>query len=62
MSGMERYTREEIEEAERALRSLLQKCERAQEKLASGTTQHTLMQNRIRALRVALSLIRDQRS
>ena len=56
---MERFTRKEMEEAERAIASLLHKCERAAEKLAPGTSQHALMQNRITALRLSLVLIRE---
>ena len=56
---MERFTREEIEGAERAIASLLHKCERAEEKLSPGTSQHTLMRNRTAALRIALTLIRE---
>ena len=59
---MERFTREEMEEAERAIASLLHKCERAVEKLTAGTSQYTLMQNRIAALRIALTLIRENKT
>jgi len=59
---MEHFTREEIEEAERAMLSLLQKCEAAATKLTPGTSQHTLMQNRIAALRIAVSLLREKLS
>ncbi|MCL2588062.1 MAG: hypothetical protein FWD84_01495 [Oscillospiraceae bacterium] len=57
---MNRFTPQEIEHAERAIASLLHKCERAEEKLTAGTSQHTLMKNRIAALRIALTLIREQ--
>ena len=57
---MEQFTRREVEEAERAIVSLLGKCERAGKKLAPGSAQHTLMENRIAALRVALFLIRER--
>jgi len=48
--------KEDLQEARRALASLLHKCERAQEKLAPGTWQWTSMKNTVRAARVALSL------
>jgi len=57
---MEQFTRREVEEAERALASLLHKCECAEEKLVVGASQHTLMQNRIAALRIALALVRER--
>ena len=57
---MEDYTRQEMEEAREALRSMLHKCERAAEKLRFGTPQHTLVNHRIHALRLALVLIADR--
>jgi len=57
---MEPFTQQEMEEAERAIASLLHKCEKVLEKLTPGTSQHTLTQNRIAALRVALILIRER--
>ncbi|MCL2568349.1 MAG: hypothetical protein FWE12_02780 [Oscillospiraceae bacterium] len=59
---MEQFTQREVEEAERAIASLLSKCEKAQEKLAPGTSQYTLTKNRIAALRIALALIRERMS
>ncbi|MCL2563356.1 MAG: hypothetical protein FWE08_04900 [Oscillospiraceae bacterium] len=57
---MTEFTRQEMEEAERAIASLLGKCEQVEAKLAVGAAQYTLMQNRIAALRVALVLIREK--
>lgn len=54
---MENYTKEELEEALRAITSLINKCEKAQEKLSQGTSQWTLLKNRIKALRISSSLI-----
>ena len=59
---MEQFTQREVEEAERAIASLLSKCEKAFEKLTPGTSQHTLTKNRIAALRIALALIRERMS
>ena len=54
------YSQEELKEALRAIQSLLGKCEKAQEKLAQGTSQWTLLANRIRALEVSAELIRRE--
>lgn len=54
---MEPYAKDELEEALRAVNSLMGKCEKAQEKLKAGTSAHTLLINRIKALRIAASLI-----
>lgn len=54
---MEAYTRTELEEALRALNSTLSKCEKAQPKLRPGAAQHTLLDRRIKALRIASELI-----
>ena len=44
-------------EAQRAILSLLHKCEKVLEKLEPGKSQHTLTRNRIKALRVSSDLI-----
>jgi hypothetical protein len=49
-----------LKEALRAIESLLGKCIKAQEKLARGTSQWTLLKNRIRALEVSAELIRRE--
>ena len=54
---MDNYTKEELEEALRAVSSLVNKCEKAQEKLSQGTSQWTLLKNRIKALRISSLLI-----
>ena len=51
------FTKEELQEAVRAIHSLLSKCEKAQQKLIPGKSQHSLMNNRIKALRISSSLI-----
>jgi len=50
-------TEEELKEALRAINSLLSKCEKVQVKFLPGTSQHTLLKNRINALRISESLI-----
>lgn len=54
---MPQYTKEELEEARRAIDSTLRKCEKVQPKLGPGTAQHTLLVRRIKAFEIALELI-----
>ena len=54
---MEHYTKDDWQEAQRAILSLLHKCEKAVEKLEPGKSQHTLTMRRIRALRISSELI-----
>lgn len=54
---MDTYTKEELEEALRAITSTIAKCEKVQPKLKQGTSQHTLLVRRIKALRIAASLL-----
>ena len=50
----------ELSEALRAISSLINKCEKAYTKLTEGTSQHTLMKNRINALNISMKLIKDE--
>jgi len=50
-------SREELANAQRAITSLISKCEKVQEKLREGTPQHTLTKNRLKAFYIALALI-----
>ncbi len=54
------YTREELEEAKRALESTLHKCERIDEKKTLAKSQQTLLTRRIAALGIALQLIDEK--
>jgi hypothetical protein len=54
--AMEKYTREELAEALRVVSSTIGNCEKMQPKFAEGTSQHTLLKNRIKALRIAEAL------
>ena len=58
---MEDYTKEDLEEALRAIDSTIRKCEKVQPKLKGGTSQHTLLKNRIKALYISKSLITEER-
>lgn len=54
---MDTYTKEDLQEAHRAIASTLSKCEKALQKLNPGTSQHTLTVRRIRAFQISLALI-----
>ncbi len=51
------FTRDDLQEALGAFASMISKTEKAQVKFSPGTSQHTLQQNRLRALRIAEALI-----
>lgn len=53
------YTKADFEEARTALLSTLHKCETVQGSEKLGKSQRTLLDRRVRALRLALSLIED---
>jgi hypothetical protein len=57
---MEKYTREELIEALQVVSSSISKCEEIQPKFAEGTSQHTLLKNRIKALYISKSLITNE--
>ncbi len=53
------FTHEELEEALRAIASTISKCEKVLPKLKPGTSQHTLLVRRIKALDIASKLIKQ---
>jgi hypothetical protein len=57
---MDKYTREELIDALRVVSSVISKCEKMQLKFAEGTSQHTLLKNRIKAMYISKSLISDE--
>ncbi len=57
---MDNCTREELQEALRVVASVISRCEKMQPKFAAGTSQHTLLQNRLQALYIAESLLKDE--
>jgi len=59
---MKTYTRQELDRALPPINSLLSKCQKAQEKLTPGTSQWSLLANRIHALQVAAELITQERN
>jgi hypothetical protein len=56
---MKTYKPEELTEALRAINSIIHKCEKAQEKFPEGNSQHTLLQNRLKAMYISKELITE---
>lgn len=54
---MDNYTREELEKALQIVSSTISRCEMTQPKFVEGTSQQTLLTNRIKALYISKSLI-----
>lgn len=54
---MGNYTREELEEAFRAIASTVRKIEKVQEKPTLGKSQQTLIERRLKAMKIASELI-----
>jgi hypothetical protein len=54
---MDNFSKEELEEARRAIDSTIGKCEKVLPKLKPGSSQQTLLGRRIKALRIASTLI-----
>ena len=59
---MNNFTKEELEEALRAISSTISKCEKVQPKLKPGASSHTLLIRRIKALNIASALIKKELS
>lgn len=57
---MKQYTREELTEALQVIDSTIKNCEKIQPKFAEGTSQYTLLKNRIKALYISKLLIENQ--
>ncbi len=57
---MDKYTKEELQEALKVVTSTITNCEKMHPKFAEGTSQHTLLKNRIKALYISKSLIEDE--
>ena len=54
---MDKLTKEELEEALKVVSSTIINCEKMHPKFAEGTSSHTLLKNRIKALYISKSLI-----
>src|SRR5919205_504880 len=51
------YTPDELQDALRPITSLISKSEKAQQRLAPGTWQHTMLQDNLKALHLASALM-----
>jgi len=52
-----RFMQNELDDARRSMASMIAKTEEAKAKFSSGTSQHTLLRNRLSALKAALASI-----
>lgn len=59
---MENYSQKELLAASQFLSSTVSKCEEMQLKFAEGTSQYSLLKNRIRALAISKALIENDRT
>ena len=57
---MDNYTTDELQEALRPIASLISKSEKAQQKLAPGTWQHTMLRDNLKALHIASALMNKE--
>lgn len=53
------YNAQELDEALRAINSIIHKCEKAQEKFPEGNAHHTLLRNRLKAMHISKALITE---
>jgi hypothetical protein len=56
---MGKYTRDEFSDALEVVSSTISKCEKIQPKFAEGTSQYTLLKNRIKAMYISKALITE---
>ena len=57
---VDNYTTDELQEALRPIASLISKSEKAQQKLAPGTWQHTMLRDNLKALHIASALMNKE--
>ncbi|MCC0667600.1 hypothetical protein KGF36_02455 [Clostridioides sp. ZZV14-6009] len=57
---MDNYTKEELVETLRVVSSVISRCEKAQLKFMEGSSQHSLLKNRIKAMYISKSLITEE--
>jgi len=57
---MDKYTSEELESTQKVVSSVIKRCEKAQLKFTEGTSQHTLLKNRLKAMYISKSLLTDE--
>lgn len=58
--AVDNYTPDDLQEALRPLASLISKSEKAQQKLAPGTWQHTMLRENLKALHIASALMKKK--
>jgi len=58
---MDNYSQNELDSALQLLSSTISKCEKIQLKFAEGTSQYSLLKNRIKALYISRALIENDR-
>jgi hypothetical protein len=58
---LEKYKKEDLGEALEVVSSTIIKCEKIQPKFVEGTSQHSLLKNRIKALYISKSLISSEK-
>lgn len=56
---MGKYTRDEFSDALQVVSSTISNCEKIQPKFAEGTSQYTLLKNRIKAMYISKALIAE---
>lgn len=59
MEPMEQYSEETLKQARAPIASLISKSEKAQQKLAPGTWQHTMLRDNLKALYIASALMAE---
>lgn len=57
---MDNYTKEEVIKALNEVTSTINKCEKMQGKFAEGTSQHSLLRNRIKAMYISKLVIENE--
>lgn len=60
--NMQKYSQEELKVTLQFIVSTIAKCEKMQPKFAEGTSQHSLLRNRIKALYISKALIEKDNS
>ena len=58
---MGKYSRDEFSDALQVVSSTISKCEKIQPKFPEGTSQYTLLKNRIKAMYISRALITEDR-
>ncbi|APF24903.1 hypothetical protein [Clostridium butyricum] len=56
---MEKYSQRELDETVQFISSTINKCEKMKSKFEVGTSQHSLLKNRIKALYISRDLIKN---